>query len=114
MIDERTVMVSYNFIVFSNPVDGRELAYNDWYDNVHLGEVLAVPGFVAADRFRVLAKGEETPRFGYVAIYQMDTHDPRATLSELTGRAARGEIRMSDALGSVETILVEKWSGSPA
>jgi hypothetical protein len=27
------------FLVFTNPVEGREDEYNEWYDNVHLGDV---------------------------------------------------------------------------
>ena len=45
-------MPRYNLIVLTNPVDGREDEYNDWYTNVHLDDVLKVPGVVAAQRFR--------------------------------------------------------------
>jgi len=36
------------FLVFSNPVDGQENAYTDWYKNTHLGDVLKVPGVVTS------------------------------------------------------------------
>jgi hypothetical protein len=38
--------------VFSSPE--HEAAWNDWYDTVHLPELLSVPGFVSAVRFRQL------------------------------------------------------------
>ena len=41
------------YLVFSNPADGQDEAYNSWYDEVHVPEVLATPGVVAAQRFDV-------------------------------------------------------------
>ena len=41
------------FLVFSNPVDGKERKFNEWYDTVHTPEVLAIPGIVSAPRFDV-------------------------------------------------------------
>lgn len=48
-------MATHIFDVHSNPVPGREDEYNDWYTNQHLSDVLASPGFVAAQRFEVAA-----------------------------------------------------------
>ena len=39
---------------------GREDEYNDWYSNTHIPEVLAVPGFVGARRFKVHQPGRRT------------------------------------------------------
>jgi hypothetical protein len=78
-------------IVLSNPVAGREDEYNDWYDNVHLGEVLQVPGFVAAQRFVAAPAlpGREGPPRQYLAIYELETDDLQASLAALT-KAAPG------------------------
>ena len=63
------------FIAQTNAVDGRDDEFNDWYTNVHLIDALAVPGFVAAQRFRI----SETQRrknppyqYRYVTIYEME------------------------------------------
>ncbi len=40
-------------VVMSNPAPGKEQEYNDWYTNVHLGDVLKVPGIVSAQRFKL-------------------------------------------------------------
>jgi len=37
-------------VVFSNPVEGRDAEFNDWYDNVRIPELLAVPGMLSAKR----------------------------------------------------------------
>ncbi len=64
-------------MVFSNPASAaQEKAFNDWYDDVHLREVLQVPGVVAASRYRY---GEEQMLPGanplgtdYLAIYEIE------------------------------------------
>ena len=40
-------------------------AYNDWYDNTHLGELLAIDGYTSAQRYSN-SHGE------YLAIYEID------------------------------------------
>ena len=42
---------TYYFFVFSNPVAGHEDEYNKWYNEQHAPDVVAVPGFVTAQRF---------------------------------------------------------------
>jgi hypothetical protein len=49
-------MAKHVFVVFTNPVEGKEATYNDWCDNRHLPDVLDVPGFVSAQRFRLYRK----------------------------------------------------------
>ena len=55
-------MRNFRLVVLTNPVAGREDEYNDWYSNRHLGDVIAIPGIVAAQRFKANAKvaGAET------------------------------------------------------
>lgn len=99
-------MAAHRYVVFTNPAPGRENEFNRWYDEVHLGEVLTVPGFTAASRYRVMPDGEEKPEFAYLAIYEIDGDDPSAALDELMRRAQSGELQMSDTLGDVRTMLV--------
>ena len=49
------------FLIFANFVPGMETEYHDWYENVHMPEVSAVPGFVAMRRGR-LAPLQLAPR----------------------------------------------------
>ncbi|MFN3232835.1 MAG: hypothetical protein ACE363_11860 [Alphaproteobacteria bacterium] len=88
-------MGKYVFVVQSEPTEGNEDAYNDWYDNVHLGEVLTVPGFVAAQRFKVQDGSEGLQ---YLALYELDTDDPQASLAALGAGIKAGDIHMSDAI----------------
>jgi hypothetical protein len=62
-------------LVFSNPVDGREDEYNDWYSNHHLDEILAIDGFKCAQRFELadVEMSRDTPDapYRYLAIYEV-------------------------------------------
>ncbi len=89
----------YKFIVFSRPVEGREDEYNDWYQNRHLGEVIATPGFTGARRLKLSGTLEEgTPAYPYCAIYEVEAEDWTSPFNQLGERAGNGEIFMSDAI----------------
>ena len=92
-------MANYKLIVFTDPVPGKEDEYNDWYNNVHLRDVVAVPGFVSAQRFKLEAAiiGELPNR--YLAIYEMETDGDPAKLMELVGQRSGTEAMIvSDAI----------------
>jgi hypothetical protein len=94
-------MARYTYVVFTEPTEGREDVYNEWYDNTHLADVLSVPGFISARRFRVWGKmGALTWR--YLALYEMETDDPKKTLKTL--RAAG--LPVSDALDRTNVCAV--------
>ena len=44
--------------------------FNRWYDEEHIGRLLAVPGFLSAGRYRALRGG---PR--YLAMYELEDHN---------------------------------------
>ncbi len=93
-------------LVYTNAREGRDEEFNRWYDEIHLPEVLALPAFSAAQRFR-LADAQMFPeqRFRYLAIYEY-TGGSAAALEALTGAA--GSFRMTDAMGAeVQVSLFE-------
>lgn len=99
----------YCYLVFTSPTPGKEKEYNDWYTNQHLSDVLKVPGFVAATRYQLNdlgANGAKMPH-RYLAIYEVETDDPAATLADLNSRAGTPDMVMTDALdvASVSTSL---------
>jgi hypothetical protein len=88
--------------VESNSVDpSREKELNDWYDNVHLPDILETPGFVRACRYENTSPSEGRGKF--VAMYEIETDDFARTMAEFTekvnSKAAEG--RMSDAVMAV-------------
>ncbi len=103
-------MKEFAYVVLSNPVSGREEEYNAWYTNQHLHDVVAVPGFVSAQRFRLRdVAAEGVPQQRYMAIYNMRTDDPDALLADLTSLVQSGKMAMSEAFSQdgMSTILYE-------
>jgi hypothetical protein len=85
------------FIVLSDSLPGHEEEYNRWYER-HLHEVLEVPGFVSAQRFRFASKINEVPHWSYCVIYTIDSDHPESVVEALTQRVADGVMHVSAAL----------------
>ncbi|HMK85754.1 MAG TPA: hypothetical protein VK437_07335 [Steroidobacteraceae bacterium] len=92
-------MPRYKFVVMTKPVAGREREYNDWYQNVHLRDVVAIDGIQSAQRFRLsLSVQADPPPFPYLAIYEIETEDIEGTIEEMKRRTQSGEMFISNAM----------------
>jgi hypothetical protein len=94
-------MAKFTFVVLTNPTLGKDAEYNEWCNQQHIPDVLNVPGFVCAQRFR-LADGQmganaDRP-YEYLALYEIETNDLAATLKELQLRRGTADMVMSDAM----------------
>jgi hypothetical protein len=70
---------NYLQLVLTSPVPGAEDEFNDWYDNVHVPEVLQMPGFLTGRRFRLVSPDPaDSPT--YLAVYEIESDDIQATL----------------------------------
>jgi hypothetical protein len=77
-------------MVQTGPVEGREDEYNRWYEEIHIPEVLRLPGFVAARRFKLSEaqrSSETLPRNTYLVIYEL-TIEAREALDRITETAS--------------------------
>jgi len=93
-------MTTFHFMVFSNPVEGREDDFNTWYDKEHLDDLLAVPGFVAAQRYRfaALGPGQNEPTYRYAAIFEAEADDVVTVQENLMAALGSGRVGGSDAI----------------
>lgn len=95
-------MNEYVLVVYSNPVANREEEYNDWYNNQHLQDVLAQPGYISARRYKLtehkLDAAMPNPLHQYVAFYHMETDDPEKALDDMKKRVETGVIGLTDAM----------------
>ena len=101
-------MARHILVVLSNPVEGKDDEYNDWYTNQHLGDVTRIDGYVSASRYKLSEaqlSGGQLP-YGYLAIYEVETEDLPATAKKLTGT----EMYISPALDIATTTA---WFYSP-
>lgn len=94
------------FITYNQP-NTPDMAdeYNRWYRDVHLPDVLACPGFIRAQRFRItdIAMIDEpwVTDLDYVNIYEhtaTNVEEYNAAFSVIRDRIGKGEIVMTDTL----------------
>ena len=91
-------------IALTNPTNGREEEFNDWYEHTHVPECLRVPGFKSGRRYRLTASQGDPPRQGYLAIYELEGDDPQELLDRL--RATRDDRTQS---GSIDLETMSLW-----
>ncbi len=66
-----------------NVAPEKEREFNEWYNQVHVPELLAVPGFITGRRF-MRVSGDEIK---YMALYELESVD---VLKSEADRRARG------------------------
>jgi hypothetical protein len=92
----------YAYLVFANPIPGREAEFNDWYTNVHMGDLVQLTGWTGAQRFRIVTTVQPPPsiagyRHGYLMIWDLEAPDAGGVLSLSTAAIAGGKSRRGAA-----------------
>ena len=59
----------------------KEGEFNDWYNTIHLPDVLETPGFVRATRWEHTDPKEKDAKF--LAVYDIETDDIQASMKAL-------------------------------
>ena len=68
-------MTKYLLFAFSDCKDPAKIdEYNDWYDNMHMPDMLNTPGLVKASRW-MSADNKENEVRKYLALYELETDD---------------------------------------
>ncbi len=57
-------------IALVNAVDGKDAEFNAWYSNTHIPEVVALPGFVSAQRYEYASDAPTAYR--YATVYEIE------------------------------------------
>ena len=95
-------MTKYVLVALTNAVEGKEQAFNEWYDGQHLPDVLNVPGVMSAQRFK-LAETQRSPDplpYRYMALYEIETDNLPAVLEIAKQRGGTPAMPRSDAVAS--------------
>ena len=104
-------------LVFTNAMEGREAEFDQWYDDVHVPDVLAVPGVVAAQRYRVTEIDQPEvaglpspppPAHRFLAVYELD-RDPSEVMADFVARVTDGSMRLYEAL-DMGSIGLSTWA----
>lgn len=89
-------MSHYFYFVFTRPKAGQDDEFNKWYSERHIHDLVAIPGIVAAQRFRLLDLAIAEKTSDYLAIYEFSDVD-----LAIAGIAER---RGTDRMPSTEAI----------
>jgi hypothetical protein len=106
-------MRRFKMLVFSEPFDGRDDEFDEWYTGRHLADICALPGFTMAQRFKLhsVSMGKTLNR--YLAIYDMESDDPDGVIEAMF--AARDTevmpIHPAFNLDATTVMLYEEASG---
>lgn len=99
-------MTAYKIIVLSNAVAGREAEFTAWYENRHLPDLLAIPGFASAQRFRILGSFTSGVDRQSLTECEIETDDLEATLGLLQSRLGTDALPMSEAFDADSVMFI--------
>jgi hypothetical protein len=107
-------------IVLSNPIEGEDDRFNTWYDEVHVPEVLDVPGVIAAQRYDLaelkipddpdLPAQLPPPTHRYLVIYELD-RAPEDVMAGFLDRVMSGKLSLGETL-DLTTVSMTGWAPS--
>jgi len=89
-------MAKHLILVLTEPSQDQEQAFNDYYEQIHLDEVLSTTGWQSAQRFQLVDEAGESCPLPYLAAYTVDTDHPEEILRTLN--ETRPNRQQSDAL----------------
>ncbi len=88
----------------------REKEFKDWYNNVHIPDILETPGFVSATRYEDPnpAKG----RGKYLALYQVETKNIEQTMAAFSDIVTRKwqQSRMSELVVAISAVFYQQMT----
>lgn len=78
-------------LVYTDIDAEHEDAFNEWYDTVHLPDLLSLDGFLGARRYKLSgpAPRNQQPASRYLAVYEFATDDTRAMMKRLGEEVAK-------------------------
>lgn len=74
---------AFRLVGISQPREGREGEYDEWYERQHMPEVLTLPGIVSGQRYKLhsaMAAGIDISSFAYYELAANSVEDARKTL----------------------------------
>jgi hypothetical protein len=95
------MMAKYLFVAQADCADKtREKEFCEWYDDLHVPDILGTPGIVQASRYEnINPDGNKRPK--YMVIYEIETDDINAFEAALDQT-----VKKVDAAGRVMDLLV--------
>ena len=83
-------------LILTEPTEGNEDEFNDYYENLHLREVLDSTELQSAQRFKLAAEAGEGCPLPYLAVYETQADSAQDVIDNLN--ATRSQRQQSDSL----------------
>ena len=99
------------FAVLSNPAAGAsEDDFNQWYDDVHAKQVLALPGVKSCRRFKLapaqIMPGDNAAGRRYLALYEVEVDDWQDLGNAMQNGFADGSITVEPELLELDPMVM--------
>ena len=104
-------MAKFKLVALASPVAGKEDEFHDWYQNVHLPQIIGLPGGVGAQRYKLVAKLMGTDENQWLAIYDIECDDPMQFMGGMMQASQEGKLTQTEAndMGKVYTALFSEY-----
>jgi len=76
-------------LILTEPTTGNEDEYNDYYNNLHLDEVLETTDLQTAQRFKLVGQAGEPCPLPYLAVYETEAEHAEDVLANLNENRAQ-------------------------
>ncbi len=70
-------------LILTEPTEGNEAQFNDYYENLHLEEVLQTTQLNSAQRFKLADQAGEPCPLPYLAVYETEAESAADVLKDL-------------------------------
>lgn len=114
-------MRKFTWVVLTNCDPAHEREFNEWYDEVHIGDLLRIPGVVSAVRSRLAepqmsmvdgalvlcAPRAINAKYKYLACYHLEAEDVSSVLKEVKARSNTKDMEISPYLAEAYTLMYE-------
>lgn len=98
-------MARFLYVVFTVPHAGEDEAYNEWYDNQHVPDCLAVDGITTATRYALAPMDPPQSKLPpYLCLYEVEADDISDIPAALDRAKAEGKMPISEALDRSRTV----------
>ncbi|MCL2583932.1 MAG: DUF4286 family protein [Streptosporangiales bacterium] len=99
------------YLVFGNPNPGQEEEFDEWYDTVHIPDVMSVGNIVSAQRFRYRQLDRDAGQpvaHVHLTVYELEG-DPDEFMTKMIAAVSSGKVRMQEAPFNSGTVSMSFW-----
>ena len=83
-------------LILTEPTDGKEDEFNEYYEDLHLDEVLSTTDLQSAQRFKLAEQAGDPCPLPYLAVYETEADSAAEVLRNLN--QSRSQRQQSDSL----------------